>query len=39
MKIKEVRAALVDIAPRMTTAPRVPKNPSEGFASPMQRYP
>ena len=39
MKIKEIRAALVDIAPQPKTAPRVPRQPTEGFASPMQRYP
>ncbi|HET7771312.1 MAG TPA: mandelate racemase/muconate lactonizing enzyme family protein [Chloroflexota bacterium] len=39
MKIKEIRAALVDIAPPMTTKPRVERQLSEGFASPMQRYP
>lgn len=39
MKIKEVRAALVDVAPALRTQPRVARQASEGFASPMQRYP
>jgi hypothetical protein len=39
VKIKEIRAALVDITPQPKTAPRVPRQPTEGFASPMQRYP
>ena len=39
MKIKEIRAAVVDISPQMKTAPRVARQASEGFASPMQRYP
>ena len=39
MKIKEIRAAAIDIAPRPTTAPRVPKQTVEGFVSPMARYP
>ena len=39
MKIKEVRAATVDLARQPQTAPRVPRQPTEGFAGPMQRYP
>ncbi|MCC6178913.1 MAG: L-rhamnonate dehydratase [Chloroflexi bacterium] len=39
MKIKEIRAAAIDIAPRITTQPRVPKQQVEGFGSPMARYP
>lgn len=39
MKIKEIRAAAIDIAPRPTTQPRVPKQPIAGFGSPMARYP
>ena len=39
MKIREIRAALVDIAPAMRSTPRVPRQATEGFASPMQRYP
>jgi len=39
MRIREVRAALVDLAPQPKTPPRVPRQPTEGFASPMQRYP
>ena len=39
MKIKEIRAAAIDISPTLTTQPRVPKQPTEGFGSPMNRYP
>jgi len=39
MKIKSIRAAIVDIAPRPTTTPRVPHHPGNGFVSPMHRYP
>lgn len=39
MKIREIRAAAIDITPRPTTQPRVPKQPTEGFGSPMARYP
>ncbi len=39
MKIKEIRAAAIDITPKLTTQPRVPKQPTEGFSSPMARYP
>ena len=39
MKIKEIRAATVDLTPRPRTQPRVPKQPTEGFVSPMARYP
>ncbi|NBT95871.1 MAG: hypothetical protein EBT47_12950, partial [Chloroflexi bacterium] len=39
MKIKSIRAATVDLSPRPTTSPRVPKQPTDGFSSPMLRYP
>ena len=39
MKIKEIRAATVDLTPRPRTQPRVPRQPTEGFVSPMARYP
>lgn len=40
MRIKEVKASLVDITPRPRTAPRVPRRPEAGgFISPMWRYP
>ena len=39
MKIKEIRAAAIDITPQPTTTPRVPRQQVEGFVSPMARYP
>ncbi len=39
MRIKDVRAALVDITPHPKTQPRVPKVSNEGFHAPMSRYP
>jgi L-rhamnonate dehydratase len=39
VKIKEIRAVAVDITPRPTTPPRVPRQPVDGFISPMARYP
>ncbi len=39
MKIKDIRAVAVDLPPPQTTEPRVPKVPTEGFISPMERYP
>jgi L-rhamnonate dehydratase len=39
MKIKEIRAAAIDLTPRPTTPSRVPKQAVEGFGSPMARYP
>src|SRR5437588_11304534 len=39
MKIKEIRAATVDVTPRPKTPPRVPRQPTNGFVSPMARYP
>jgi hypothetical protein len=38
VKIKEIRAVAIDITPRPTTTPRVPRLPSEGFGHPMARY-
>ena len=39
MKIKEIRASAIDMTPRPTTRPRVPRQESNGFVSPMNRYP
>lgn len=39
VKIKDIRAAIVDLAPHPKTAPRASRRPTDGFASPMQRYP
>ena len=39
MKIKSVRAAAIDLAVHPRTQPRVPKLATEGFISPMARYP
>ena len=39
MKIKDIRAVAVSLPPPQTTEPRVPKVPTEGFISPMERYP
>ncbi|MBT5831638.1 MAG: hypothetical protein HOH77_15740 [Candidatus Latescibacteria bacterium] len=39
MNIKTIHAAVVDLSPNQTTEPRVPKQPTEGFISPMERYP
>jgi L-rhamnonate dehydratase len=39
MKIKSIRAATVEVAPPIKTKPRVPAQPTDGFASPMLRYP
>ena len=39
MKIKTIRAAVIDITPKYTTVPRVPRQPTDGFVSPMARYP
>ena len=38
MKISEIRAAPVDLTPRPTTVPRVPRQATDGFVSPMRRY-
>jgi len=40
MRIKEVRAALIDITPRLKTRPRTPPSTQRvGTVSPMSRYP
>jgi L-rhamnonate dehydratase len=39
VKIKSVRAATLDVAPAMKTQPRVPRQETDGFVSPLQRYP
>ena len=39
MKIKDIRAATVEIGSQRKTEPRVARQATEGFASPMQRYP
>ena len=39
MKIKEIRAVLVDISPKPKTKPRVPKVANVGFVRPTARYP
>jgi L-rhamnonate dehydratase len=39
MKIKSIRAAGVDVTPRPTTTPRVPRQSVPGFVSPLERYP
>jgi L-rhamnonate dehydratase len=39
MNIKSIHAAIVDLSPNQTTKPRVPKQPTDGFISPMERYP
>ncbi|MGH2530978.1 MAG: enolase C-terminal domain-like protein [Thermomicrobiales bacterium] len=39
MKIKAIRAAAIDLTPRPTTPPRVPRQDVDGFVSPMARYP
>ncbi len=39
MKIKEIRAVAVDLTPQAKTKPRVPQRETNGFISPMARYP
>lgn len=39
MKIRSVKAVEIDATPQVKTAPRVPKIQTDGFVSPMQRYP
>lgn len=39
MKISEIRAVTVDLAPNFTTKPRVERQDTDGFISPMRRYP
>lgn len=38
MKIKDIRAIPIDVTPNQTSEPRVPKQKTEGFISPMERY-
>jgi L-rhamnonate dehydratase len=39
MKIQSIRATMIDLKPRSTTTPRVPRQEVDGFVSPMARYP
>ena len=39
MKIASIRAAAIDLTPKPTTQPRVPRQEVDGFVSPMARYP
>ena len=39
MKIKSIHAVPIDVTPHPTTAPRVPRQPGDGFVTPMRRYP
>lgn len=39
MKIRDIRAVAVDLTPQPKTEPRVPKVATDGFISPMARYP
>lgn len=39
MQIRSVRAATVDVTPRPATSPRVPRQATGGFVSPLARYP
>jgi L-rhamnonate dehydratase len=39
VKIRSIRAAVIDLPSQPTTAPRVPKGQTNGFISPMARYP
>ena len=39
MKISEIRAVTVELAPNITTKPRVERQDTDGFISPMRRYP
>ncbi len=39
MRIKSIHATPIDVTPHPTTEPRVPRQPGEGFVSPMRRYP
>lgn len=39
MKIKSIRAAVIDVTPQITTQSRVPRQQVDGFGSPMARYP
>jgi len=39
VKIASIRAAVIDLTPHPKTPPRVPRQPVDGFVSPMARYP
>ena len=39
MNIRSIHAIAIDVTPRPTTEPRVPRQPTDGFISPMRRYP
>jgi len=39
VQIASIRAAAIKVAPKPTTQPRVPRQPVDGFVSPMARYP
>jgi L-rhamnonate dehydratase len=39
VNIKSIQAATVDVTPRPTTVARVPRQETNGFISPMDRYP
>ena len=39
MNISEIRAVTVELAPNITTKPRVERQDTDGFISPMRRYP
>src|SRR5437016_1877766 len=39
VKIKDIRATAIEITPRPTTTPRVPRQLTDGFVSPMARDP
>lgn len=39
VKIRSIRAAIIDLPQRPTTTPRVPRQETRGFISPMARYP
>jgi len=38
LKIRDVRAATVDLTPRTRTVPRLAREATDGFVSPMRRY-
>ena len=39
MRIKSIHAVPIDVTPRPKTQPRVPRQTTDGFVSPMRRYP
>ncbi len=39
MNIRSIHAIAIDVTPRPTTEPRVPRQTTGGFISPMRRYP